>query len=432
MKIPLRFRYILFIGILHVVLMLMAYVLLRDKPLYFIGSEVFIFISIIISFQIYKDFSRPIAFVRSGIEAIKDQDFTIKFVQTGKIEVDILIDVYNLMIDQLRTERTRLNEQHFFLEKLIEASPIAILIMDFDERITLVNEKAKNLFQKKDDFWTGKTLPELHFDLFAQLDDLQDGESRTVKINSVETYKVQRSHFMDQGFRRSFLMIEELTADILESEKKAYGKVIRMMAHEVNNTLGATDSILQTTRNYLTDDSFSDLSEALAIASERNKKLAVFMRNFADVVRLPAPHKDVTNVAQLLKSVGLFMRSSAEQRGVAIEINIETNQPMVATLDAGQMEQVFVNVIKNAIEACKSGDVIQLQISDEAILIKNNGKPIAGETASQLFNPFFSTKRDGQGIGLTLTKEILLNHGFSFSLTSGNAGWTVFEIGKMV
>ncbi|WP_159466967.1 PAS domain-containing sensor histidine kinase [Dyadobacter sp. 3J3] len=432
MKFSLRLRYIIFIGILHAVLILMIFILLREKKIFFIASEVLILISIFISIQIYRDFLRPIEFVRSGIEAIKDQDFSIKFVQTGKSEIDILIEVYNLMIDQLREERIKLNEQHFFLEKLIEASPIAILIMDFDEKIASINEKTKKLFQKNTNSWRGKRLDELDLALFAQLTDLQDGESRTIKINSVETYKVQRSHFMDQGFRRSFLMIEELTTDILESEKKAYGKVIRMMAHEVNNTLGATDSILQTTRNYLAEDSFLDLREALGVASDRNKKLAIFMRNFADVVRLPAPFKEPTDVKELLKSVGLFMRLSAEQRGITLEIKTETEPPFLVSLDAGQMEQVFVNVIKNAIEACKRGDSIQLQILDDSILIKNNGEPIGEETATQLFNPFFSTKRDGQGIGLTLTKEILLNHGFSFSLMSGNDGWTVFEIDKIV
>ena len=431
MKIPLRFRYIIFIGILHFVLIGMVFRLLGENKFYFIASEVLILVSILLSIQIYRDFLRPIEFVRSGIEAIKDKDFTIKFVPTGKNEVDILIEVYNLMIDQLRQERIKLNEQHFFLEKLIEASPIAILIMDFDEKIASINEKTRKHFNVKQDSWIGKKLEELDFPLLSQLSNLRDGESKTIKINSVETYKVQRSHFMDQGFRRSFLMIEELTADILESEKKSYGKVIRMMAHEVNNTLGATDSILQTTRNYLAEDSFLDLREALGIASDRNKKLALFMRNFADVVRLPIPFKENTDVVQLLKSVGVFMRSSAEQKGINLEIKLLTGVAFWVQLDTGQMEQVFVNVIKNAIEACEPGNTIELQISNENILIRNNGKPISNEAAAQLFNPFFSTKRDGQGIGLTLTKEILLNHGFSFSLKSDSNGWTTFLIFKL-
>ena len=432
MKISLRYRYIIFIGILHVALVFLAFKLLSENKIYFIASEILIVISIIVSIQIYRDFSRPIEFVRSGIEAIKDKDFTIKFVPTGNNEVDVLIEVYNLMIDQLREERTKLNEQHFFLEKLIEASPIAILIFDFDEKISQINDKARKHFNHEPEFFIGKKLSELDFSLLNQLEDLEDGDSKTVKINGVETYKVQRSHFMDQGFRRSFLMIEELTEDILESEKKAYGKVIRMMAHEVNNTLGATDSILQTTRNYLSEDSFLDLREALKVASERNQKLAAFMRNFADVVRLPAPRKEQIDIARLAKNTGIFMRSLAEQKGIYLDIKIREDENLLVYADPAQMEQVFVNVIKNALDVCESGNNIIIEITDYQLLIKNNGSPISEETAGQLFNPFFSTKKDGQGIGLTLTREILLNHGFSFSLRTDSDGWTIFIIAKML
>lgn len=431
MKISLRYRYIIFIVILHLALIFLAFKWLNENKLYFIASEILIVISILFSIQIYRDFLRPIEFVRSGIEAIKDKDFTIKFVSTGKSEVDILIEVYNLMIDQLREERTKLNEQHFFLEKLIEASPIAILIFDFDEKIAQINDKARKLFNCEPGFFVNKKLSELDFPLLSQLQDLADGDSKTVKINGIETYKVQRSHFMDQGFRRSFLMIEELTEDILQSEKKAYGKVIRMMAHEVNNTLGATDSILQTTRNYLSEDSFLDLREALGVASERNQKLANFMRNFADVVRLPAPRKEQVNMAALVKNTGIFMRALAQQKEIDIQIRIEEEEYLSVQADPAQMEQVFVNVIKNAIDACESGKSIVIEITDSQVSIKNNGLPISDEIASQLFNPFFSSKKDGQGIGLTLTREILLNHGFSFSLRSDVDGWTAFTIGKM-
>lgn len=431
MKIPLRTRYILFITTLHVVLVFLAFKWLNENKLYFIASEILILISIIVSVQIYRDFSKPIDFVRSGIEAIKDKDFTIKFVPTGKNEVDVLIEVYNLMIDQLREERVKLNEQHFFLEKLIEASPIAILIFDFDDRISQVNAKARKQFQQEAGYFIGKKLRELDLSLLNQLEDLQDGDSKTVKINGVETYKVQRSHFMDQGFRRSFLMIEELTEDILESEKKAYGKVIRMMAHEVNNTLGATDSILQTTRQYLSADSFLDLREALGVASDRNQKLATFMRNFADVVRLPPPKKEKADIAGLLKNVGIFMRSLAAQKEISLSVNLPEEHEFYINVDVNQIEQVFVNVVKNAIDACRPGNGIVMEITENQILIKNNGLPISEEISGQLFNPFFSTKKDGQGIGLTLTREILLNHGFSFSLTSGIDGWTVFMIGKL-
>ncbi|MCF0039922.1 sensor histidine kinase [Dyadobacter fanqingshengii] len=427
MRLSTKAKYILYILVLHIVLVFLMYKILYQDKVLFIGSEVFLLLSAIVSIQIYRNFMQPIQFVKSGIEAIKDKDFSIKFVPTGKGEVDTLIEVYNLMIDQLREERTRLHEQHFFLEKLIAASPISIIILDFDERIDSFNVKAKEHFKDEAAGLKGLLLQETNNPLLIELANVQDGESKIVKTNGVVTYKVQRSHFMDQGFRRSFLMIEELTNEILESEKNAYGKVIRMMAHEVNNTLGATDSILQTTTNILSDDSYLDLREALIIASERNQRLTKFMRNFADVVRLPAPAPVRADLNKFIKDIAVFMEPAAAVCGVSIQ-TLLPELVVFKNMDIGQMEHVLVNVVKNAIEACEPGDEIRIAVSENDLAIKNNGKPIEAEVGAQLFNPFFSTKHDGQGIGLTLTREILINHGFTFSLQTNADGWTVFRI----
>lgn len=427
MRLSTRTKYICYITILHLVLVLLVYKILFEDKLLFIGSELFLLLSAAASIALYHNFMQPIQFVKSGIEAIKDKDFSIKFVPTGKGEVDVLIEVYNLMIDQLREERIKQNEQHFFLEKLIEASPISIIILDYDDRIDSLNSKAKMQFDEVKTPLIGRKLDETEHALLRELTGMQDGDARIVKTNGIVTLKAQRSHFMDRGFRRSFLMIEELTNEILESEKNAYGKVIRMMAHEVNNTLGATDSILQTTSHMLPQAGYAEVKEALQIASERNQRLTRFMRNFADVVRLPAPVPTETDLVKLVRDVALFMEQSAADRGIKITYNLSAT-PVYRNVDRGQLEQVSVNVIKNAIEACETGNEVMIEVSESCIVFRNNGKPIDPQVNVQLFNPFFSTKPDGQGIGLTLTREILANHGFTFSLRTDPDGWTEFVI----
>src|SRR5206468_10711031 len=124
-------------------------------------------------------------------------------------------------------------------------------------------------------------------EIMQEINKLKSGESKTVSINGITTYKLQKSHFIDRGFPRYFIMIEELTAEILAAEKKAYGKVIRMMAHEVNNTIGPVNSILESTlksNELWRDDKNNLLQNALQVAVNRNQNLNLFMRNFADVV----------------------------------------------------------------------------------------------------------------------------------------------------
>jgi nitrogen fixation/metabolism regulation signal transduction histidine kinase len=426
MKLPLRISYLIYIVAVHLVLVALTWLILKKNQVWFIASEVLILISIILAIRIYRLFREPSEFIASGIEAIKDQDFTVKFVPTGNNEVDALISVYNLMIDQLRQERTRQVEQRFFLDKLIGAVPIAILVFDYDERIVDVNPKALQLLQCSADTLLNRTLANITHPLLDLLraDNLPSGEARTLKANGMQTYRLQRGHFMDRGFQRQFLLIEELTAEIIETEKKAYGKVIRMMAHEVNNSIGAINSILTITEAELREP---DLKRAMGVAIERNERLSRFMRRFADVVRLPTPNLSSTNITELAQNVVQLMRSQADQKNVTLTIASMAERIIVA-MDVGQMEQVLVNVIKNALEACEPGQQIVVQVTDQQLSVRNNGQPIAPKSAGQLFNPFYSTKPTGQGIGLTLTREILMNHNFTFSLQTEADGWTAFRI----
>lgn len=423
MKLPLRTRYLIYITLLHLVLVGLIGWELRENKLLFIASEILILISGYVAIRIYRAFQQPSEFIASGIEAIRDKDFTVKFVPTGNQEVDELITVYNLMIDQLRQERTRQVEQQFFLNKLIEAAPIAILIFDFDGNIASINPRASQLLSVLPDQVVGKQLSEIGFSLLAQMADLADGESKVMKPNGIETFKVLRSNFMDRGFRRSFLIIEELTPEILATERKSYSKVIRMMAHEVNNSIGAVNSILDVTNDYVDEP---DVKHAIRVAIERNNRLNRFMSRFADVVRLPQPQKRPVDVNELVRNVVQLLQPQAIRKGVLLTgVSAEINRQLI---DAEQMEQVLINVIKNAIDACEVGQQVEIIDTSAYLLIRDNGQPIPDDVAPNLFNPFYSTKPEGQGIGLTLTREILLNHEFVFSLKTNPEGWTEFRV----
>ncbi|HRI19658.1 MAG TPA: HAMP domain-containing protein, partial [Panacibacter sp.] len=232
----LRTKYLLFVVILHLTALVLSFFIFKDDKIIFIISEVFILLSAFISWQLYNELIQPLQMLMQGTEAIKDRDFNVKFVETGKYEMDQLINVYNQMIDQLRTERTKQEEQHFFLEKLIYTSPTGIMILDYEEQVQQINPMALQLLNMQEQEVTGKPISALDHPVMKELQQLQSGKSITVTFDAVTTYKLQKSHFIDRGFPRHFIMIEELTAEILAAEKKAYGKVIRMMAHEVNNT----------------------------------------------------------------------------------------------------------------------------------------------------------------------------------------------------
>jgi len=416
----LKTKYILFIAVLHLSFLGLSYLILKQDKLVFIISEILIIISVVISIGLYQQLIQPLSYLKEGINAIKDRDFSVKFLPTGKKEMDELIDVYNEMMDALREERTRQEEQHFFLEKLIITSPTGIVVLDYDNQIKQINPKAKEILAD-------------YTDLFLNdIQSLQPGESKTMKIGLMNIYKVQKSNFIDRGFARVFIMIEELTAEIFEAEKNAYGKVIRMMAHEVNNTVGPVNSILNValgTPDLWQDAQRGSLKNAINVAVERNQNLNLFMRNFADLVKLSPVNRISVNLNHLVLAVVDLFKIKAQQQGVSFDLQL-TENPFLINADALQLEQVMINIVKNAIESIGAHGTIQIVIDPNVRQLQfiDSGKGISAEHVEKLFSPFFSTKKDGQGIGLTLVREILLNHGYTFSLETIEPGNTVFAI----
>jgi two-component system nitrogen regulation sensor histidine kinase NtrY len=416
----LRIKYILFVFIVHVVTLVLTFFIFKDDKILFLVAEVFVIISILISWNLYIQLIQPLKSLMSGLDAIKDRDFNTKFLPTGKHEVDELIGVYNHMMDQLRTERTLQEQQHFFLEKLITTSPTGIIILNYEEQVQQVNPKALQILGVLENELLDHSIHSFSNPLLQQIGELKSGDSRTVKHNGPSTFKIQKSHFIDRGFPRQFIMIEELTMEILAAEKNVYGKVIRMMAHEVNNTIGPVNSIIQSAlkTNDLWVDPHKDLQEALQVAFDRNQNLNFFMRNFADLVKLPEPNKKVVDLNLLIASISKLMNTQAEERN--IELHLPTCSTFSILADVQQMEQALLNIVKNAMEAIGNDGRItfDLNVNESSLTIIDTGTGISSAESEQLFSPFFSTKKDGQGIGLTLVREILNNHGFRFSLNT--------------
>ena len=425
----LKVRYILFIGVLHLLLMGSAYLLFKEKPLYFIPLEIVLFFSLFIAFRIYKAMVRPLRLIRFGINAIKDADFNITFPETSSKEINQLIRVYNAMINKIREERVSLKEQHFFLEKLIDASPSGIVILDFDNKIANVNPAALSLLQL-DESILGTSVIDLNNRILQKASTLKEGKSEVIALDGWRQYKCHRSHFIHQGFERYFILIEELSNELLETEKHAYGKVIRMMAHEVNNSIGAVNSILQSVREiHEMENPDSEVTEALSVAEGRNDRLNIFMRNFADVIRLPEPKIEHIDLNILVTDVAELMALQAKQRNIKFELEL-CPSPLNINADQAQMEQVLINIIKNSIEAIENQGWISLTTSQSPtrLIIKDNGQGLDQETSENIFKPFFSSKPNGQGIGLTVIKEILHKHQYKFSLKTNPQGYTCFEI----
>jgi signal transduction histidine kinase len=243
-----------------------------------------------------------------------------------------------------------------------------------------------------------------------------------------------RATFYDRGHPRTFFVIEDLTAELHETEKAAYEKLIRMTTHEVNNSVAAVRSLLESVRTYapqLTDEDRVDFRKGIDVAVNRLDNLNAFMRGFADVVRIPEPELRPCILKDLVDDILVLMGPQLGARRIEARWNGEpAGGPSL--LDRNQIEQVLVNVVKNAMEAIGEDGRILIALRSErghlTLEVVDTGPGLPDGSRGRLFTPFYSTKRDGRGLGLTVVREILVQHRFEFELDNAPGGGAVFRL----
>ncbi|HEV8578922.1 MAG TPA: ATP-binding protein [Thermoanaerobaculia bacterium] len=437
----LRAKIIAYLVLIHAVLAAISFFVLRENRLWLLAVEALFVLSVVLGALLVRAFFVPLELIRTGAELIGERDFTTQFREVGQPEMDALIRIYNQMIGRLREERLKLQEQHYFLDRVLTASPAGIVTLDFDGRVESLNLAAERLLQVSIEEARTKALQEVGA-LGSALAGVPIGGSEVLSLQGGRRLKVSRAEFFDRGFPRSFLLLEELTEELRSSEKAAYGKLIRMMSHEINNSVGAAGSLLDSFRGYagqLGEEDRTDFLHAIAVAITRLENLRAFMNGFAEVVRLPPPDRRPTDVRQLLDEILLLLRPELERRRIRAEWERAERVPPL-DLDRNQIEQVLVNVLKNAAEAIGEAGRIALRLGFEGgrngscdrgrpyLSIRDSGPGIPEDVRALLFTPFFSTKKNGRGLGLTLVQEILSQHGFEFSLAPGEGGGAEFRV----
>ncbi len=419
---------ILLLGLIFVLLTLQFYIP-RTHLFYFI--ETVGLITIIYSFFFYRRVIQPIQTIGNGMELLKEQDFSSRLRKVNQADADRIVDVFNRMMAQLKEERLRVREQNNFLDLLIQASPMGVVILDFNERITQLNPAAEKFLDSSiNTSLIGKKLSELQSTLG---DDMAIWGKNTVDIfqlNDSHIYRCSRLSFVDHGFTHPFLLIESLTDEVMKAEKKAYEKVIRMIAHEVNNTTAGVTSTLDTVITTLKD--FSDnaeLCEVMRVCIERCYSMSDFITKFADVVKIPEPQLQRIDLNDRLGACLTLMESVCADRHIRLHKNFYPSSLFVMA-DSSLLEQVIMNIVKNSAESIgEDGDLyITTSLTPTMLEIADTGAGISKEVEKKLFSPFFSTKPNGQGIGLIFIREVLNKHGFNFSLKTYEDGLTRFRI----
>ncbi|MCC8188060.1 MAG: HAMP domain-containing protein [Bacteroides sp.] len=407
----------------------LTYKVAYATPWMFYLLEGLILVTVCFLIVFYRRIVRPLHTIGSGMELLREQDFSSRLSLVGQYEADRVVKVFNRMMEQLKNERLRMREQNHFLDLLIHASPMGVILLSLDEQLTQLNPMALKMLGVSQEEALLRKITEIDSPLAAELASIPLGKTQIVRLNDSNIYKCTHSSFIDRGFHHPFYLIEGLTEEVFRAEKKAYEKVIRMIAHEVNNTTAGITSTLDTVAQALEEnEGMEEIREVMGVCVERCFSMSRFITRFADVVKIPDPHLSAVDMNELIATCKRFMEGMCADHGVTIRMEL-SEQLRPVQMDAALIEQVVVNIIKNAVESIgENGEITIRTFAPAGIEVIDNGAGISKETAAKLFTPFFSTKPNGQGIGLIFIREILSRHGCTFSLRTYADGLTRFRI----
>jgi nitrogen fixation/metabolism regulation signal transduction histidine kinase len=248
--VSLRAKFVIYLVLIHLVFAGVCLYLLWDDRIWLFAVEGFFIVSFLAGVWLIRALFEPVRLLRSAVDFIKDHEFSTRIREVGQPELDPLIRVYNRMADHLRQERIRSEEQEHFLQRIIAASPTGILTLDLDGRIAMANPSAAALLRNEPEDLAGRALVELANPLADRLAELEPGNVEMIPLQGRRRVRGSALTFMDRGFARKFILMDELTEELHRSEKTAYEKLIRMMSHEVNNTTGAVGSLLNSCLGY--------------------------------------------------------------------------------------------------------------------------------------------------------------------------------------
>jgi len=350
----------------------------------------------------FRRIRRNLGALVDGVRGFSDGDFSLRLHVTGGDEITDLVAVYNEIGDILREQRNESVQRELLFETVLQASPLAMILTSDHGRIVFVNRAARDLFGGRERV-EGRKFDEIAGDVPALRDALEAGPSAIFTVDG-ETFQLTRRSFYLNTREHTLYLIARLTQDLRRQELDIWKRAIRVVNHELNNSLAPIHSLFHSaTVVQSRNDDDGRLTEINAAIEERLTSLQQFIDGYAHLARLPRPRRESVAWADVIEAVRRITPFTAELPA------------HTAFIDRSQIEQVLINLVKNAREAGSAEGDIAVRIvrrdGGSALVVEDRGQGMDDETLGHALLPFYSTKPGGTGLGLALAGEIVDAHG---------------------
>lgn len=400
------------------------YLLFNNEPLSLTSlvaiSSVFVLLLVLTFYYLLSPLNQAIDAVKNGISAFKDNDFSLTIHNNHYRETDGLLKIYNDLSDTLRNERNAINQQQLMLDKIIQRTPIALFLIQSNGIIVYSNQSAKDLLKLSKPL-SGENFEQLKTrlpDALLTATEQHNSGIITVQLEQqIAMFNVECSEFTLQGKPHLLYSYHDISTPMSLMERDMWKQAIRLISHELNNSLAPISSLTRSAQKIIEQPEHNHLlSEVLHTIGNRAQHLHEFIDQYATLTRLPKPQIEGVKLATFIHQIETLTE-------VKCQLDVIRDS---ANFDPRQLEQVIINLIKNAKESGSAPNDVMFSIEQQANVmtfrVDDRGCGLTEQQRQQVLLPFFTTKQSGSGVGLALCNEIVSNHNGQLALVNRDGG----------
>ncbi len=377
--------------------------------------------------------------------AIQYQDFFETFASHGSAASKELHEAFTRVIRDFQEVRSQREAQYQYLQTVIQHIGIGLIAYDRDGNIDLVNNAARKLLGVKI-IRNTTALSELGTHFVEALAKISPGEQRTLKVvrhGIVQQLALHATEFRRYGTQYTLVSIQNIQRELEDKEMEAWQDLMRVLTHEIRNSITPIASLATTARGLLDEcepgeendaEDISDARLAVKTIEKRSNGLLGFVESFRSLSHIPKPKFQILVLNEFFEHLQMFFQSQFEEKEIRSSFRADPDT-LEVTADPGLLEQVMINLVMNAIQAVADTEQPSIEVQGYmdvrgriTIEVSDNGPGILDEVIDKAFIPFFTTKKEGSGIGLSLSRQIMRLHGGSIHVSSTPNIKTTFRL----